>query len=71
MNYEIYMLVKIFKKMDEYKCIVFQCSKSNEGYNEDEFDEKFDSLKKFINRENKRVMQEYLKLNENIQFVKD
>lgn len=52
--------------MDEYKCIVFQCSKSNESYNEDEFDEKFDSLKKFINRENKRVMQEYIKLNENI-----
>ena len=71
LNYEIYMLVNIFKKMDEYKCIVFQCSKSNESYNEDEFDEKFDSLKKFINRENKRVMQEYIKLNENIQFVKD
>ena len=70
LNYEIYMLVNIFKKMDEYKCIVFQCSKSNEGY-EDEFDEKFDSLKKFINGENKRVMQEYLKLNENIQSVKD
>lgn len=60
------MLVNIFKKMDEYKCIVFQCSKGNESYNEDEFDEKFDSLKKFINRENKRVMQEYVKLNENI-----
>lgn len=71
LNYETYMLVNVFKKMDEYKCIVFQCSKSNENYNQDEFDEKFDSLKKFISRENKRVMTDYLKLNENMQNVKD
>ncbi len=60
------MLINFFTKIEEYKCIVFQCSKSSEGFNKDEFDEKFDSLKKFMVRENKRIMNEYTRFNENM-----
>ena len=64
------MLVNVFTKMKEYNCLVFQCSKSQEGI-VDEFQEKFDSLKKLIGRENKWKMSDFINLNDRMQIAKD
>ena len=42
------MLINVFKKLNEYKWLVLQCSKSGEELIKDNIGEKFDSMKKYI-----------------------
>ena len=64
------MLLNVFKKLDEYKCLVLQCSKSGEELIKDDTSVKFDDLRKFIEKENKKIISDYNKLNESMEHVK-
>jgi len=61
------MLLDYFTKLHEYKCLVLQCCKTGDVMVSDDNIGKFDDLRKYIERENKYILNDYNKLNESME----
>merc|ERR1711990_554506 len=70
LNYETYMLISTFMELKQYRCLVLMSSTSVRELIEDEFDEKAEQFKKFIQRETTGLKQGHEKLNEQIEQIK-
>lgn len=70
LNYETYMLLSKFIKLKEYRYLVLMSSSSVRELIEDEFDEKSEQFKKFIQRETAQLKESHKNLNDKIESIK-
>lgn len=70
MNYETYMLLSKFITLKEYRYLVLMSSSSVRELIEDEFDEKSEQFKKFIQRETAQLRESHKNLNDKIESIK-
>jgi hypothetical protein len=70
LNAETYMILKCFKDLPEYRCIVLQKSRLSDS-TKDEMDKRFDELKKFIGKKNLQLVFKHEKMGNKIDKILD
>ena len=70
MNAETYMLLKQFKDLPEYRCIVIQKSRLSDS-TKDDMDKRFDELKKFIGKKNYQLISKHDRIGSKIDKILD
>ena len=70
LNEEHYQLLDVFTELPQYKIIVFSTSKEATKLEGNELEEAVDTLKRYMTKETRDIMNSHKELNDNMLLVK-